>query len=58
MLSHVEKENKQKHKRENSNLLYAARDFSDKYDFALFTYLIKFVNLRLIASKKIPKFSI
>ncbi len=28
--------------------IYAARDFSDKYDFALFKYPIKFIKLFVI----------
>ncbi len=36
--------------------IYAARDFSDKYDHALFKYPIKFVKFLIISSKKLNKF--
>ncbi len=50
-------------KRESENMkerwkIYAARDFSDKYDFALFKYLIKFVKFLVISLKRFNKFSI
>jgi hypothetical protein len=40
-------------KRESENIkerrkIYAARDFSDKYDFALFEFPIKFMKLLII----------
>jgi hypothetical protein len=38
--------------------IYAARDFSNKYDFALFKYQIKFVKFLIISLKKLNKFSI
>ncbi len=34
-----------------SRKIYAARDFSDKYDYALFKYQIKFVKLLIISLK-------
>ncbi len=36
--------------------IYAARDFSGKYDFALFKYLIKFMKLFIISLKRLIKF--
>ncbi len=50
-------------KRESENIkerrkIYAARDFSDKYDFALFKNLIKFMKLFIISLKISNKFSI
>jgi hypothetical protein len=49
--------------RESENMkerrkIYAARDFSDKYDFALFKYPIKFVKFLIISLKRLNKFSI
>jgi hypothetical protein len=50
-------------KRESENIKerrknYAARDFSDKYDHALFKYPIKFGKFLIISLKRIIKFSI
>jgi hypothetical protein len=50
-------------KKESKNIkerrkIYAARDFSDKYDFALFKYSIKFVKFLLISLKRLNKFPI
>jgi hypothetical protein len=50
-------------KRESENIkerikIYAARDFSDKYDHALFKYPIKFVKFLIISSKILIKFPI
>ncbi len=50
-------------KRESENIkerrkIYAARDFFDKYDFALFKYRIKFIKFLIISSKRSNKFSI
>jgi hypothetical protein len=50
-------------KRESENIkerrrFYAARDFSDKYDFALFKYPIKFMKFLIISPKRLNKFSI
>ncbi len=51
-------------KTENENIkerrkIYAARrDFSDKYDFALFKYRIKFIKFLIISSKSSNKISI
>ncbi len=50
-------------KRESENMkerrkIYAARDFSDKYYFALFKYPIKFVKFLIISLKRLNKFSI
>jgi hypothetical protein len=47
-------------KRESENIkerrkIYAARDFSDKYDFALFKYPIKFVKLLITSSNRLFK---
>ncbi len=36
--------------------MYAARDFSEKHDFTLFTYPIKFEKLFTISSKRLIKF--
>jgi hypothetical protein len=49
--------------RESENIkerrkIYAARDFSDKYDHALFKYSIKFGKFFIISLKRIIKFSI
>jgi hypothetical protein len=49
--------------RESENIkekrkIYAARDFSDKYDFALFKYPIKFMKLFIISLKILIKFLI
>ncbi len=49
-------------KRESENIkerrkIYAAREFSDKYDFALFKYPIKFMKFLIISSKRLNKFS-
>jgi hypothetical protein len=49
--------------RESENIkerrkIYAARDFSDKYDHALFKYPIKFMKYLTISLKKLIKFSI
>jgi hypothetical protein len=38
--------------------IYAARDFSDKYDHALFKYEIKLVKFFIISLKRLNKFSI
>jgi hypothetical protein len=38
--------------------IYVARDFSDKYDHALFKYQIKFVKFLIISLKILNKFSI
>ncbi len=35
--------------------IYAARNFSDKYDFALFKYPIKFMKLFIISLKRLNK---
>jgi hypothetical protein len=35
--------------------IYAARDFSDKYDFALFKYPIKFMKILIIFLKILKK---
>jgi hypothetical protein len=48
-------------KRESENIKekrknYAARDFSDKYDFALFKYPIKFMKLFITSLKILIKF--
>ncbi len=48
-------------KRESENIKerrknYAVRDFSDKYDFALFKYPIKFIKLLIISLKRLIKF--
>ncbi len=50
-------------KRESENIeerskIYAARDFSDKYDHALFKYQIKFVKFLSISLKRLYKISI
>jgi hypothetical protein len=50
-------------KKENENIkekrkIYAARDFSDKYDHAHFKYPIKFMKFLIISLKKLNKFSI
>ncbi len=50
-------------KRESENIkerrkIYAARDFSDKYDFALFKYQKKFVKFLIISLKRLIKFLI
>jgi hypothetical protein len=49
--------------RESENIkerrqIYAAKDFSDKYDHALFKYPIKFVKSLIISLKRLIKFSI
>jgi hypothetical protein len=49
--------------RESENIkerrkIYAARDFSDKYDHALFKYQIKFVKFLIISFKRLIKFLI
>jgi hypothetical protein len=49
--------------RESENIkerrkIYAARDYSDKYDFALFKYPIKVVELLIKFLKRLNKFSI
>jgi hypothetical protein len=36
--------------------IYAARDFSDKYDFAIFKFLIKFMKLFIRTLKRLIKF--
>ncbi len=51
------KKRERKHKREKRKI-YAARDFSDKYDFALFKYQIKFMKLFIISLKILIKFLI
>ncbi len=38
--------------------IYAARDFSDKYDHALFKYQIKFVKFLVIFLKRLNQFPI
>jgi hypothetical protein len=38
--------------------IYAVRDFSEKYDFALFKYPIKFTKFLIISSKRFKKNSI
>ncbi len=38
-------------KKKERRKIYAARDFSDKYDFALFKYPIKFMKLFIISLK-------
>jgi hypothetical protein len=48
-------------KRESENIkerrkIYVARDFFDKYDFALFKYSIKFMKLLIISLKRLIKF--
>ncbi len=48
-------------KRESENIkqrrkIYAARDFSDKYDFALFKYPIKFMKFLIISLERLIKF--
>ncbi len=48
-------------KRESENIkerrkMYAARNFSDKYDFALFKYPIKFMKLFIISLIRLIKF--
>jgi hypothetical protein len=50
-------------KRESENIkerrkIYAARDFSDKYDYDLFKYPIKFEKLFIISLKRLIKFQI
>ncbi len=50
-----QKERERKHKRENKN---AAKDFSDKYDLALFKYPIKFGKFLIISLKILNKFLI
>ncbi len=50
-------------KRENEIIkerrkINAARDFSDKYDHALFKYQIKFMKFLIISLKRLNKFSI
>jgi hypothetical protein len=50
-------------KRESENIkerrkIYAAREFFDKYDFALFKYPIKFLKFLIISLKRLNKFSI
>ncbi len=48
-------------KRESENIkerrkIYAASDFFDKYDFALFKYPIKFIKIFIISLKRLIKF--
>jgi hypothetical protein len=38
--------------------IYAVRDFSEKYDHALFKYPIKFTKFLIISSKRLKKISI
>jgi hypothetical protein len=50
-------------KRESENIkerrkIYAAIDFSDKYEFALFKYSIKFMKLFIRSLKTLNKLSI
>jgi hypothetical protein len=50
-------------KKESENIkerrkIYASRDFSDKYDHALFKYQIKLMKFLLISLKRLNKFSI
>jgi hypothetical protein len=50
-------------KRESENIkerrkFYAARDFSEKYDYAPFKYPIKFMKFHTISLKRLIKFSI
>jgi hypothetical protein len=50
-------------KKESENIkerrkIYAARDFFDKYEHALFKYLIKFGKFLIISLKRLNKFSI
>jgi hypothetical protein len=50
-------------KKESENIkerrkIYAARDFSDKYDYALFKYQIKFMKFLIIYLKRLDKFPI
>jgi hypothetical protein len=52
---------KRERERESENIkerrkIYAASDFSDKYDFALFKYQIKFMKLLIISLKYFSKF--
>jgi hypothetical protein len=49
-------ERERKHEREKKNL--CCESFSDKYDFALFKYPIKFVKFLIISLKRLNKFSI
>jgi hypothetical protein len=51
------KERERKHEKKTRKM-YAARDFSDKYDFALFKYPIKFVKFLIISLIRLNKFSI
>ncbi len=44
------KKKERKHKRERRKI-YAARDFSNKYDFAFFKYQIKFMKFLIISLK-------
>jgi hypothetical protein len=48
-------------KKESENIkerrkIYAARDFSDKSDHALFKYQIKFMKFLIISEKRLIKF--
>ncbi len=50
-------------KKESENIkerrkIYAARDFFDKFEHALFKYPIKFVKFLIISLKRLNKFSI
>ncbi len=50
-------------KRKSENIkerrkIYAARDFFDKYDHALFKYQIKFVKFLIISIKRLNQFPI
>jgi hypothetical protein len=50
-------------KRESENIkerrkIYAASEFSEKYDFVLFKYPIKFMKFLIISSKRLNKVSI
>ncbi len=51
-------ENKESESIKERRKIYAAIDFSDKYDHALFKYQIKFVKFLIIPLKRLNKFSI
>jgi hypothetical protein len=46
-------ENKESKNIKERRKIYAARDFSDKYDHALFKYQIKFVKFFIISLKRL-----
>ncbi len=56
MLCNVSKRERAKTYERRKN--YAARDFSDKYDFAIFRYPIKFMKFLIISLKRLFTFSI